>query len=194
MIRKPRKAAIQRGIEARKPTSSMAVTSSAGRDELTPTMPPMPDIAVRMMPPQMLKIARMISMELPHGHLGHDKANEVPQGIFRPLNIPEGCGGLENAYGEKEDQQAVADALHGVVNGNYDLPHIPALKGLRGLGQQPPKALPACRSTLCRAISKVFTIQLSLMIVHLLGEINRTVRVISQYITVHGRRASGHMK
>ena len=62
-IRLPSIDTSQRGMEARKPTSSMALTISVGRVAAVDTAPPMPDMTLETTPPQMWKIASMISRE-----------------------------------------------------------------------------------------------------------------------------------
>ncbi len=74
-----------------------------------------------------------------HRHLGGGKADKVPQGIFRPLDLPERGGGLEHAHSEKQHQQAIANALHGAVNVYDHVPNVAALEVLRGLRQQRPQ-------------------------------------------------------
>ena len=63
----------------------------------------------------------------------------MSQGIFRPLDLPKRGGGLEHAHSEKQHQQAIANALHGVVNVYDHVPNVAALEVLRGLRQQRPQ-------------------------------------------------------
>ena len=58
----PRKDTSQRGMDCKKPTLSMASTISLGRVAACVTAPPIPPMTVCTMPPQMEKIAVMISM------------------------------------------------------------------------------------------------------------------------------------
>ena len=74
----------------------------------------------------------------PHGHLCQHEADEVAQGKFRALEVPEAGGALEHAHGEEQHQQAIADPHHGVVDAGDHRPDVPAFEALRGLRQQGP--------------------------------------------------------
>ena len=62
----------------------------------------------------------------------------MPQGVFRPLEVPKAGAAAEDADGQKQHQQPVANALHSPVDGLYRSPYRPALKRLGRLGQQRP--------------------------------------------------------
>ena len=160
MSTEPKKETSQRGMDCKKPTSSMAVTISLGRVAVSLTAPAhaahdgLHDTAADR---------EDGGHELhpgAHRHLGGGKAEEVPQGVLRPLDLPEGRGGLEYPHGKKQHQQAIANALQGAVDPHDDIPDIAALEVLRRLGQQLPQ-LPQLLVPGARALSRVWTIQLS---------------------------------
>ena len=62
----------------------------------------------------------------------------MPQGKFRALEVPKAGGALENAHGEEQNQEAVANAYHGGVDAGDSGPNIAALEALRRLRQQGP--------------------------------------------------------
>ncbi len=62
----------------------------------------------------------------------------MPQGKLRALEVPKAGGALEDAHGEEQDQEAVADAHHGGVDAGDGGPNIAALEALRRLRQQGP--------------------------------------------------------
>ena len=65
MTREPRKDTSQRGILSSRPRLSMAVTISVGRVAAVEMEEPMPPMTVLMIPPQILKMAVISSMQLP---------------------------------------------------------------------------------------------------------------------------------
>ena len=73
----------------------------------------------------------------------------MAQGKFRALEVPKAGGALENAHGEKQHQQAVADPHHGGVYAGDHRPDVSAFEVLRGLCQQRPYlgqfAVPVCQ-------------------------------------------------
>lgn len=62
----------------------------------------------------------------------------MPQSKLRALEIPKAGGALENAHGEEQDQEAVANTYHGGVDAGDGGPNVAALKALRRLRQQGP--------------------------------------------------------
>ena len=62
----------------------------------------------------------------------------MPQDVFRPLEVPKAGTATKDTNGQKQHQQAVADSLHGSVDGLDRLPDGAALKRLGRLGQQRP--------------------------------------------------------
>ena len=73
MSTEPRKETSQRGMDCKKPTSSMAVTISLGRVAVSLTAPPTPPITVCTIPPQMEKMAVMSSIPEPTATLAAAK-------------------------------------------------------------------------------------------------------------------------
>ena len=75
---------------------------------------------------------------IPYGGFSQDEPDQMTQYIFRPLEIPEAGGALEDRHSEKQHQKPIADAYQGIVDAEDQTPYRPALECLRGLGQQRP--------------------------------------------------------
>lgn len=73
-----------------------------------------------------------------HGGFGKDKADQVAQHIFRPLEVTKAGGALKNCHSEKQHQKTVADPYQGIVDIEDQPPYGAAFERLRGLGQQRP--------------------------------------------------------
>ena len=71
----------------------------------------------------------------PHGYFCQNEADEMPQSKLRALEIPKAGGALENAHGEEQNQEAVANAYHGGVYAGDSGPNIAAFEALRRLRQ-----------------------------------------------------------
>lgn len=73
-----------------------------------------------------------------HRHLCRHKADQVAQGKFRALEVPETGRGLEYAHRKEQDQQAVAHRFQPVVDADDDRPDIAAPELLRRGGNEAP--------------------------------------------------------
>ena len=70
--------------------------------------------------------------------LGQGKADEQLEGMLRLLELGEAAAGAHDADDKKQDQQRVADGLHGAVDALHHAPDRSAAELLRGLGDQRP--------------------------------------------------------
>ena len=86
----------------------------------------------------MFSSAEQLLLQL-HSGAKSGKADEMPQGKFRPLDPPEGRRRLEHAHGKKQHQKAVADPYQGIADSRNDSPYFAALKGCRRLGNEFPQ-------------------------------------------------------
>ena len=139
MNRLPNTETIQRGTLCKKPTLSMALTSSEGSAADSVTAPPMLFMDADTTLPQMEKIAVISSMPRPAAHLCQHKADEMTQRKLRPLQFPEGCRRGKDADCKEQHQQAVADPHKSGVDVDDHTPDLPALKGFRRLRNQLPQ-------------------------------------------------------
>ena len=70
--------------------------------------------------------------------LGQSEADEQLEGVLRLLELGEAAAGAHDAHDKKQDQQRVADGLHGAVDALHHTPDRPAPELLGGLGDQRP--------------------------------------------------------
>lgn len=138
MSRLDNRATIHRGMESRKPTLSMTVIMVPGRlNALCPLIPE--DVVILDITPWHMDSTAMSSFHaVGNGGFRQRKADEHFHRHLRPLDLRKAAAGLDHAYNEEQNEQAVANGFQTAVDILYNAPYSATFEGFGACGEQRP--------------------------------------------------------